>query len=72
MKLMFLSGPRGSPYFFAERVTALIGESDERPRPLGLGANGKSVCGLSFASAEWKSQGFNVEVRSLNRSGVDT
>lgn len=69
---------------FAERVTSLIGElpfgCDERPRPWPLltGPSGKwgaaYVAGatLSFALAEWKSNGFNVELKPVNRSSVNT
>lgn len=69
---------------FAERVTSLIGGSpfrcDERPRPWLLlkGHGGKweaayvEEATFSFALAEWTSNSFNVELKPVNRSSVNT
>lgn len=80
MKLMLLSGPRGSPCFFAERVTSLNGGSPfrrERPRPWAPAHGPRQPhmlkgATLSFALAEWTSNSFNVEFKPVNRSSVNT
>lgn len=74
MKLMLLSGPRGSRCFFAKRVTSQNGGASPPLGPCSWAAAATYVEGatLSFALAEWTSNSFNVEFKPVNRSSVNT